>query len=160
MQNQTQYSNLSGLINHVEIFNGFYSFQNAFFLKCFMIKYNIVSQRKIKLVEVKYDHERLASDLDVGYNLYGIPFYISAHYLGQFFLENELREATTEALHGQFSTIWFKEVEFLKRRNSRRRKCLDIENEYDNFLVDKLLHKKGCRVPYLHNHKLYLKCKD
>ena len=143
-----------GSINHIEMFNGFYKLE---FVKCFMIKYNGKDQRKIKELTLTYDLRKLPSDWHIGKWDLG-TILISAHYPGQFFLENEFRymDLATE----QHAIIRFKELEILKRRNSRRRKCLEVKDQYDDFMIDQILIDQGCRVPYLKGHKSYPKCDD
>ena len=150
---QSPTQQFDGTINHTEIFNGFHY---SHFVKCFTINYNGADQRKIKSLTVSYDKRRLQTDWKL--NLRNLAhlgtIYISAHYPGQFFLENEFR--TMYLL--QHAVVRFKGLEILKRRNSRRRKCMEVKNEYDKKIIDELLFKKRCRVPYLNEKKSYPRC--
>ena len=150
-KNRSTQSIVAGSINHVEIFSGFHDYV---FVKCFMIRYIGADQRKIKVMELFYDKTALHSDWYLIGQLGGI--FISAHYPGQFFLENEFYYTETAYLNN--GLLSFKDLEILKRRNSRQRKCLKVENEYDSLVIDQLLFERGCRVPYLRENKDFPKC--
>ena len=57
------------------------------------------------------------------------------------------------------TTLTLEELEVLKQRNSRHRKCSEDIDIYDKNIVDELLQKTGCRPPYLQSHQSYQKCK-
>ena len=87
-----------------------------------------------------------------------LDMYFIIHYPGQFFLfkPNEARRFSMIQLGS--TNIRFQELEILKRRNSRDRKCLNKLHEYDKAIIDEFLIKKACRPPYLAGHKMYHKC--
>ena len=149
-QNGTLQINMSDSISHHEVFNGF----SNNFLKCFMISYTIEDQRQIRTLTLSYDLMKLKKDwqaLDGSHVVH-----ISAHYPGQFFLENEF--TTINLDDHQFLIIKFKEYEIIKRRNSRHRKCLDVTATYDNIMINQLVVERGCRVPYLKGYRSHPMC--
>ena len=151
--NETWYNHMdvSDSISHHEVFSGV---SDGIFLKCFMIIYTGEEQRQIKELILNYDLMKLKKEWqDLGGYRH---VQISAHYPGQFFLENEFTRMNLDDNQGL--DIKFKEYEILKRRNSRQRKCLDVMNTYDKIMIDQLLLEKGCRVPYLKGHRAHPTC--
>ena len=68
-----------------------------------------------------------------------------------------MREVALEFTHRTIFSL--EKLEILKQRNSRHRKCSkDIDN-YDKTVVDEVLHKTGCRPPYIKSPQSYPKCK-
>ena len=128
--------------HHHKVFSGFYG---QLFFKCFMIIYAGEDQRQIKVLTMLYDLKKLEEDWQGG--LGPRMAVISAHYPGQFFLENEFTDMYLD--EKQYAVIRFNEYEILKRRNSRQRKCLDVTTAYDKIMVEEFVFDKGCRAPYL-----------
>ena len=146
----------SDSIIHTESFSGF-SGVYPDFRKCFMIIYEGEFKRQIKQLQVVYDLKKLKQEWQ---DIQGIhKVYISAHYPGQFLLENEFSYMNLGENGTQYALIKFNEYEILKRRNSRQRKCLDVTNTYDEIIIDELVRDKGCRVPYVKGHRSQRKCK-
>lgn len=58
------------------------------------------------------------------------------------------------------TTILFQDLEVLKQRNSKKRKCSKNTDTYDSTIVDEFLKRRRCRPPYLKTHKSYPKCKS
>ena len=160
--NDTYDYKVDGSTSHHEVFSGF---KTAAFIKCFMIKYEGTDQRKIKHVKFIYNKTRLLEDW---YNIEMVNtgIYIVVHYEGQFFLANEFNfDNNYFYLDEQIDTrIRINKFEILKRRNSRRTKCLEGVESYDDMIIDKLLLRNRCRPPYLKshgiikNHRYYPKC--
>ena len=152
---------VDGSTYHLEVFSGFH---HETFLKCFMIKYEGTDQRKIKHIKFIYDKKRLLEDWSKGH-WWDFRCHIVVHYEGQFYLANEFNEFNSFYLDEQIDTkIRINKFEIIKRRNSRRTKCLEGVESYDNMIIDELLLRKSCRPPYLKNHgnikdhKIYPKC--
>ena len=151
-QNETTDTITSDFISHTEIFNGFYQLH---FLKCFMIRYYGRDARKIKRVVFYYN---LHDELQGWYDLNKLEFnnIIVVHYPGQFLLGIDYVYVNLNT--GKVQQIYIEQIEILKRRNSRNRKCQEEIDTYDNKIIDMLLQRKGCRVPYLNGHRHYPKC--
>ena len=151
-QDGTSKSITSDGINYINTFNGFHTIGTRF-LKCFTMILNVEEPRRVKEIMVDFDKRKTKSDrID--------ELYIIVHYPSQFFLLNsiEMRKVPI-GYQVAFTTLSLEKLEILKQRNSRHRKCFkDIDN-YDKAIVDEVLHKTGCRPPYLQSHQSYPKCK-
>ena len=120
-----------------------------------MIRYYGRDARKIKRVAFYYN---LHDELQGWYDLNKLEFnnIIVVHYPGQFLLGIDYVYVNLNT--GKVQQIYIEQIEILKRRNSRNRKCQEEIDTYDNKIIDMLLQRKGCRVPYLNGHRHYPKC--
>ena len=151
-QNETYDMNIADFIAHTEIFSGFYQSE---FLKCFMIRYHGIDARKIKRLELYYNMNELQQDW-YDLNKSEFQFYIAVHYPGQFLLGTEYCHINLNTQ--EYYQIFIEQIEILRRRNSRKRNCLEEIDKYDSKIIDVLLQRKKCRVPYLNGHRDYPKC--
>ena len=146
-------------IHHFEVFNGF---QHSNFLKCFTIQYAGEEKRKVKATIFNYDKVGLDADWPIsywnGFKTSYLKVFLIIHYPGQFFLHKRNEIQVFDIFDTDRTIVRFQDLEILKRRNSRERKCsMDFDN-YDNMLIDEWLRRQKCRPPYLNSHKLYPKC--
>ena len=58
------------------------------------------------------------------------------------------------------TTAFIEDLEILKQRNSRNRKCSKHIDNYDNTVIDEILAKQRCRPPYLTTHNSYPECNN
>ena len=139
--------NKSEDFSHNLIFSGV---KEGIFLKCFEIVWN---QKKdehsnnIKRMVITYDKLKLMKDLT---GTVEKPFlmFIGMHYPGQFL--QGLGEKTAVTMQKTFSHLFLitKGLEFLKRRNSNKRKCMQNWKNYDKIVLSKDMESKRCLAPY------------
>ena len=151
-QNETVKRNISDFINHKEVFSGYLI---SDFIKCFVVNYYGEDQRKIEAVRFYYNKKKLKSDWRRRSNS-KLRNYNMAHYPGQFFLGNEFMASYMNQQEGL--AVQIQEFEIIQRRNSRKRKCSQVIDSYDDKIVDEFLLRKGCRPPYFMGPSYYPKC--
>ena len=147
--------------NLIETFSGFYGTFNtdAFiksytFFKCYSMKFVVDGHRNVKKVGAIFNWTRLNSDWQSNQSVVHFIF----HYPSQFFVLRDSKIQKSYLNHGGKTEFNFKNIEILKQRKTRNRKCSkDVEN-YDDTVVDEVLHKTGCRPPYIQSHKFYPQC--
>ena len=150
-------------INHTESFNGFGSFHS--FLKCFTMRYEGKDYRKIKFIQIDYNKTGLLADWqnETDWQDNSMRFFhVIVHHPGQFLIDvPDDMKMFNEKLnfdHWDATHIHFTEYEILQRRNSRKRKCVDKTNDYDNVVIAELLKRSGCRPTYHKGHNFYPRC--
>ena len=155
-RNETITTKVSDFINHKEVFNGYLI---SDFIKCFIIDYYGEDKKKIEAVRFYYDKKKLQSDwrwcstcdkLLRNYNL--------VYYPGQFFLGNEFLASYMNKQKGL--GVQIQHLEIIQRRNSRKRKCSEVIDEYDNMIVNEFMLGKECRPPYFMGAMYYPKCNN
>ena len=158
-QNASYNDVLSESMHHFEVFDGF---QYTTFYKCFTIQYTGEEERKVKSTTFVYDKLRLEVDWPSRFRNVFTWTYLKVlliiHYPGQFYMHQNNENKFFNLYDTDGTRVKIQDIEVLKRRNSRKKKCSkDIDN-YDNMLVDKWLSREKCRPPYLKSHKSYPKC--
>ena len=141
-----QWQNSSSKVEHKEVFNGFLT---GSFRKCFVLRYDVDTNRNVKMVRFHYDLPKLLKDLN-GFGSSELKFYLRLYYPGQFFLGEYqapvyLHKTSTPLL------VWIKELEILQKRKTDKRKCYEKTNSYDNMVMESYLASVECRVPYLYH---------
>ena len=153
-QNGSTKSITSASIRHFEVFSGFN--ENDFY-KCFGTQYVGEENRKVKAAGLFYDRKRLLDD----WSHYSYSYIILLiHYPGQFFLSKPNEAHNFFLPDKESTTIYFQDFEMIKRRNSRKRKCSDRTEDYDDTVIDEFLKGRRCRPSYLNMHTAYPKCKN
>ena len=142
----------SDKITFVETFTGF-DLNNLW--KCYRMNFVVDDQRYVKKVSAYLNRTRL--NLDWQGKTSTVHYVI--HYPNQFFLLKYLEMGQFNLYSTGITGISIVDVEILKQRNSRNRKCSKDVGNYDDTIIDKILHKTGCHPPYLHSHKTYPQCK-
>ena len=123
---ETYYRNISLSFDHIVTFNGFY-YDN--FIKCFSIRIANQKQNYIKELILLYDSEYLMKDWSGHFGLNKMGY--SMHYPGQFLLG----ELNAEISFEKPLKIVVKELEILRRRNERNKKCIEHSNSFDKRVV-------------------------
>ena len=159
MENGTNKEIFPGTIKHHEVFNGF--FMNVKFIKCFTLENN---EEESKVFHRSYYYSKTSLEADwQEYFGSSLEIIVLVHYPGQLFLINH---DDIEMHYHSFNSnetgltieVNVSEYEILKRRNSRKKKCLDVTKEYDKMVVDELLLRRGCHPPYVKQHGAYPMC--
>ena len=120
------------------------------------MKFAVDDLRNVKKVRAVFNWTKLNLDWQGKVHVVHYVF----HYPNQFFLlKHEFFEMFKFFLvRGGKYELNIVKLEILKQRNSRNRKCSkDLEN-YDDTIVDKVVHETGCRPPYIQSHKTYPQC--
>ena len=152
--NETYEEDNVGSINFNETFNGFNTI-NSLLMKCFTMQVGSEEPRNVKSISLNFDNARLLEDWQSSYR---VSSYFVVHYPNQLFLTKEVEMQYFGIWDDLLTVLSVEKLEILKQRNSRNRKCSkDIDN-YDNIIIDELLHKTGCRPPYLHTHESFPEC--
>ena len=131
--------------NH--IFSGV---EEGLFLKCFEIKWGHKADdqsKQVKKILLTYNKTKLINDLlDSTKSTFLIS--IGMHYPGQFL--QEIGEKTAAPISNTYAQLLLvtKGIEFLKRRNSHQRKCMEDWKNYDTAILSKDMETKQCRAPY------------
>ena len=143
----------SDSIKYIETFNGFGS-NGISILKCFTMRSNVKDLRKVKVVTVNLDKSRMKSDLAADMELS-----LVVHYPSQFFLLKILEQRSVFLEQVAITNLFIEKLEIIKQRNSRNRKCSNDVDNYDKTIVDDVIHKTGCRPPYIKLPQSFPKCK-
>ena len=148
-RNQSTFRNSSLSIQHKEVFSGFYF--NSF-VKCFSLEFGMKNNRYLKRIRFHYNLSKLISDwtpvwINGTEDIY-LRVYYKIHYPGHFLLGDY---PGYFYLHPTsiFQSVYIEELELLRRRNTRKKKCLRKNTRYDSVVIDKYLAETKCRVPYL-----------
>ena len=154
-QNGTLTPISSDSINYIETFRGFDSPKSSF-MRCFTVRLDVEEKRRVKIVSLFFDNMMMIPDLSADYDYL---IYLVVHYPNQFFLLKTMEVRTVYLDQVSGTSIHLEKMEILKQRNSRHRKCSKDIDDYDQSIVDEVLHKAGCRPPYIKSHQFYPKCK-
>ena len=153
-------SNKSREFTNKHIFSGVQVVENGIqmFLKCFEIKWNYEADKqskRVKKILLTYNKSKLMKDLLVDTNTTFMIF-IGMHYPGQFL--QEIGEKTAAPMSKTYAQLILvtKGIEFLKRRNSHKRKCMQDWRNYDKSILFKEMKTKQCRAPY-HGTNMHLR---
>ena len=153
-KNESIYLNTTQSVVHTEVYSGFYgSLSKNKFLKCFSINLKKNIHHYIRRIRFNYDLSRMISEWHPEstkarrFNT-NLAAHVKIHYPGQFFLGD------TPIFFGihqksDYYAVFIKELEVLKRRNTRSKKCLKDTNAFDSMVVDEHISSKRCRAPYL-----------
>ena len=154
-QNSSSMEKSSLKVEHKEVFSGFHY---GSFIKCFVLQYDVDTNRHIKAVKLYYDLQKLVDDWrDFGYGSVIGKFFLKVHYPGQFFLGDD---PLTASFYDTSSSlvVWIKDLEILQRRNTNKKKCSEHTNSYDAMIMEKYLSSVECKVPYLSNDTSFSMC--
>ena len=137
---------------HRESFNGFIM---GLFIKCFEITINITDYHNVLFIALTYDKTKLLLDFktESEYNLSMIM-----HHPGQFLL-NSIKHLEHIDMKTNMG-ITISDLELLKSRNSRNRRCTEYDDEtsFDDMVREKHLLNIGCTPPYLKSNEYYPPC--
>ena len=141
--------------SHKVNFNGFSEW--GYFYKCFELTWDIAPPGIVRETFVVYNRSELLQDSWIESNGF-IDLYI--HYPGQFLLApNDVTylklDATTRS-----NEIIFEDVEILRSRNSKKRRCTIYNDKYsfDDMVREKHILENGCILPYFRPFKNFPKC--
>ena len=141
-------------VRQKEIFNGWYA--HAFF-KCFEVSSNIRGRSKIESIYFYYKRKEIMRDTK---KHDGMRYYINMNYPGQFLLTPGPMSLSYIGNDNKSTTLWINDIEILKSRNSRNRKCTPIDDigSFDDMVLEKHIGINGCRAPYMKPFKGYPLC--
>ena len=114
-------------------------------MKCFAIRVKTKRYHYIKRLILGYDKERLLRDLNFYLGPKGPLISYSFHYPEQFILGNNIPMIPMN----ENRLFLIQEIELLRRRSNRKRKCFDDNVSYDTRILEKHVSSRGCRPPYL-----------
>ena len=152
--NDLDYRETTLSFDHIVTFNGISS--NSF-LKCFSIDIHNKKYHYIKELILIYNKTNLINEWS-GYDGIQSEYFYTLHYPGQF-------------LHGYYMnyihnfdhtllSITIQEIEILKRRNRRKKKCIDDSTGYDKRILNHYASSKGCKLPYITQDEPFPVCRD
>ena len=155
-RNQSSYRKTSLLITHKEIFSGFY-FKD--FVKCFALMFGMENNQYLQRIRFHYDLRRLISDwrpdlMNTNQST-TLKIYYKIHYPGNFLIGEYPKYFE---LRGKFHSAYIRGIELLKRRNTKKKRCLKENNRYDSMVFENHLSAKGCRTPYILSNKAIPLC--
>ena len=129
-----------------EHFNGISEDGFLVFEKCFEITMNKPSSR-VSHIFVGLDLNRLSKNIGTGYFGYSVVIHYPGQYLIRVSLPNRFQQSNVK----DSVDIDIENIEIIKSRNSRNRKCTpyDKNKSFDDMVLDAHITNKGCNVPYL-----------
>ena len=129
-----------------EIFSGWIGMD--MFYKCFDILGDIEDPGKIKKIKFYFRRKEIMEDMAKNRSLF---YTINMNYPGQFLLAPRVATMGEMKKYNTHSTVLVKDVEVLRSRNSRNRKCTATDNidSFDDLVLKKHLTLKRCRAPYM-----------
>ena len=150
---------------HIELFGAFI---HERFMKCFTIETDLRDHRHIQTQLLHCNRTKLTQDWSnfTEENLTSPgekwEFFRSVHHPGQLLLAEEpiLSNKPPNQKNAPLSSfdVWISDVEILKRRNSRRRKCSDGDKPYDLMILKNHIANHGCRPPYFNLNSSFPLC--
>ena len=170
-KNSSQFRDSQLSFRHEELLSGFLQDR---FMKCFAIDSDISTHRYIQTVILHYNRTKIMSDwsnFTEGNNLttpgFKWEFFRRAHYPGQFLLAEEpilssaIKQDADISKAKPISSFdaWISNVEVLKRRNSRQRRCSEGGNAYDHTILMSHVANFECQPPYFNINTSFPSCK-
>ena len=143
-----------GTFSHQVSFNGLSEWE--WFLKCFELSWEISRLGSVKESYVAYNRTNLLRDAWISSPLH-FEFYM--HYAGQFLLaQNDPKYFKTNLRKSL--EVMIEDVEILKSRNSRNRKCTPYDEQlsFDDMVRTKHMIQNGCTLPYVSTSRNFPKC--
>ena len=138
-------------LNHKTIFNGLYY---GTFIKCFAAEIKKTDfPSKIKEINYYYNHAQLLNDLGPGHTMH-----LNLHYPGQFLLEIDSATPFDIGEKSQHTNISILDIEYLRRRNSRKKQCMTQWKSFDDMVWKKHIRRNRCRAPYDRPYDSFVKC--
>ena len=147
---KSQTRNETDLVNesfhNKEHFNGISEDGYFAFEKCFEITMNKPSNH-VNDVFVNYDLNRLSKNVATGY----LDYSVVIHYPGQYLIRVSFPDRFNQKNVHDNVKIDIKNIEIIKSRNSRNRRCTpyDDNKSFDDMVMDAHITSNGCNVPYL-----------
>ena len=147
LRNESTAKNSSIWPDHKVLFNGFYT---NIFLKCFELISNMENLRDVEELHFYYNVQKLISQ----WSQYATSpaIYFKIYYPGQFLIGDDpmlyLYPLFTSE-KGVYFVVFVDEVEVLKGRPKRKKKCDENIEHYDKMIMKEHIKRKGCRDPYL-----------
>ena len=125
------------------------------------MRFGTKNNRYLQRIRFYYNLQKLISDwrpdlVNANANK-RLKIYNKFHYMGRFFLgENP----TYFEIHrrARSSQSYIQELDILKRRSTRSKRCLKESHLFDRIIFEKHLLQHGCRIPYLVTNKSYPLC--
>ena len=148
-RNESFFSNSSLSIEHEESFNGLYRKR---LMKCFSLRFSFENNRYIKSIRFHYDLQKLLLAWYPELTWRDVKIYFKIHYPNQFLL-GETPAYFKMHKRSEWRTIEILELELLKRRNTRKKKCLTDTFIFDSLVLEKHLSQMECRISYLKTKK-------
>ena len=152
--NDSEYRNTSLSFEHIVTFNGFWWYD---FLKCFSINIHNQNHNYIKELILRYNKTNLINEWS-GYDGPQSYYYYPVHYPGQFFQAYYM--GYQNFFQVPLRAIPFHEIEILKRRNTRKKKCIEDSTGYDGRILTQYALRNGCKLPYITKDDYFPVCHE
>ena len=146
-RNDTELRNSTLKFDPKVVFVGFFS---DYFLKCFTLNQDMGKYRYIRAIFFTYDMFQMIDDWSF---TFATKIRVKSNYPGQFLLYEDPGFEYFEDTTYLESNI--RELEIIKRRRNRRKKCYENPESYDKFIRSQFMSKLKCRPPYI-NDKIKL----
>ena len=142
-RNDTELRNSTLKFDQKVVFVGFFS---GYFLKCFTLNQDMGNYRYIRALFFSYDMFEIIDDWSSDF---ATKIRVKSNYPGQFLLyEDPVFEYFDDTTNLESN---IRELEILKRRRNRRKKCYENPEAYDKFVLNQYISKLKCRPPYIND---------
>ena len=130
------------------------------FYKCFELtldKYHHGATGNIKEINIVYNKRLLLQD--IGRNS-GLNLVVYLHYPGEFVITPNDQFTLSIGRNNVSSLTWIGDVEILKRRDSRKRRCTDTNDmvSFDDMVIEEHIENWECILPYFRRFRNFPKC--
>ena len=144
-----------GTFSHQVNFNGVSEW--GWFYKCFELKWEIIHPGAIRESYIAYNMTEILQDV---WGDSSLDFYLYVHYPGQFLLApNDFTYMTFDSTIKSFE-VTIEDVEMLRSRNSKNRRCTIYHDKpsFDDMVKDTHTMKSGCVLPYFRPVEHFTSC--
>ena len=143
------------IFSHKVNFNGFSEY--GWFYKCFESIWKIAYHGSIKESYVIYNKTKILQDAMINDP---VNFQLYIHYPGQFLLAPNDLANINMPLNEKSLEILIEDVEILKSRNSKHRRCTvyDDKKYFDDLVKEMHIIQNECILPYFKSFKNFPKC--
>ena len=157
LRNETKYRELK-LFEHKVSFNGFLEWGG--FYKCFELaldKYHHGNPGNIKEIDISYNKRLLLQDM---WEDFWLDVVVYLHYPGELVIAPNDQHTLSIGRDNVSSLTWIGDVEILKRRDSRKRRCTNTNNmvSFDDLVIEEHIENWGCILPYFRRFRNFPKC--
>ena len=157
LRNETKYRELK-LFEHKVSFNGFLEWGG--FYKCFELaldKYHHGTPGNIKEIDISYNKRSLLQDIGKSS---GLDVVVYLHYPDELVIAPNDQHILSIGRDNVSSLTWIGDVEILKRRDSRNRRCTNTNDmvSFDDMVRQKHTNNCRCILPYFRRFGSFPKC--
>ena len=128
-------------------------------VKCFDISSDIPGRGMMKQIHFYYKRKKIMDDM-LRYSRYALDYSMDMNYPGQFLLKPGASWNMNIMDDNTMVYISFEDMEILKGRVSRNRKCTPNSDNvaFDDMVLQKHVATKGCWLPYMQPSSKYPLC--